>query len=359
MATISGFQRIWAIALLSAITALADPPPGFHWTQTFDDEFTGTALDTTKWHPHDHFCGTRNDEVQGYVPENVSVANGVCQLKGEKRTVNYGYCGNAGNSKSYASGIIISQKKFAQRYGYFEARMKLPRGRSMWPAFWCLTDDIPSLGTGGGWPPEVDILELINGGDGNQYGYATAWYTASSYPNCNGSGGGADYWNSWSGSKDLSAEFFLTAMLWTPDSVVFYADNKKVGKWTQHLQWNCPFFMLLNLAMKPGPNDAMLPAYVSIDWVRVWQYGTVDVGPSRTKPMQPAIVPAYTNGQLRINAPAAVSYACSVTDATGRVRASHEGTGPWAAPISLTKGIYFLTLTRETRTASGRFAVRP
>jgi beta-glucanase (GH16 family) len=277
----------------------------------------------------------------------------------EKRPVNYGYCGSPSNTKQYASGIIISQKKFAQKYGYFEARLKLPRGRDCWPAFWALADDIRTGGTSGGWPPEVDILELINGGDGNQYGYATAWYSSNAYPECTGGGGGADYWNSWQGSKDLTNNFFLSAMLWTPDSVVFYADNNKVGKWTQHLQWNCPFMMLVNLAMKPNVNDAMLPAYYDIDWVRVWQYGTVDVRQFQPKPIQSAIAPVYANGVLRINASAAVSYACSVTGATGRVRASYAGTGPWAAPISLTKGIYFLTVTRETRTESGRFAVRP
>jgi beta-glucanase (GH16 family) len=350
----SGAPIVAPFCMMFAFTlaVFADPPSGFNWTQTFDDEFNGMELDTTKWHPHDYHCGTRNDEVQAYMPENVLIENGLCRLKGEKRAVSYAYCGQSGNTKQYASGIIVSHQKFYQKYGYFEARMKLPRGRNMWPAFWMVS--------GQGWPPEVDILELINGGDGSQYGYAMAWYTSDRYPACNGSGGSNSYWNSFSGSKDLTTQFFNTAMLWTPDSSVFYVDERKVGKTTKDLQWNCPFFLMLNLAMKPGPNDALLPAYVDIDWVRVWQYsGTVDIQPSRIRAAHTTITPSYANGMLRISAPDEASYWYTLTDATGRLLVSHEGKGSWTASAALNKGIYFFSIKQGTTVRRGSLVPNP
>ncbi len=55
-------------------------------------------------------------------------------------------------NNEYISGILTTQGRFSQKYGYFEIRAKIPVGVGVWPAFWMLADD-------GGWPPEVDIME--------------------------------------------------------------------------------------------------------------------------------------------------------------------------------------------------------
>jgi len=55
-------------------------------------------------------------------------------------------------NNEYISGILTSQSKFTQKYGYFEIRSKIPVGTGVWPAFWMLADD-------GGWPPEIDVME--------------------------------------------------------------------------------------------------------------------------------------------------------------------------------------------------------
>jgi beta-glucanase (GH16 family) len=357
MVTIAGFQRIWAIVLLSAITALADPPPGFNWIQTFDDEFNGTALDTTKWHPHDHNCGTRNNELQAYEPENVTVANGCMLEKAEKRSVSYAYCGSSGNTKQYASGMAITEGKFTQKYGYFEASIKLPRGRGMWPAFW-------TLPTPYSWPPEADIMEDINQGDGSVVWPGTNWFAASNYP----SGGGGTKATFWQGGyptgyqPDLSAAFHIYGMDWEPDSVRFYLDGRKIGNAiTQYTQPNCGFFMMINLAISPNfpPNDAMLPCTLKTDWVRVWQKGTTLDKSPHTFRAQPSITPSYANGTLRINAPANCLYRCCLTDATGRISASHEGIGPWTIPRQSAKGIYQLSLQHEGRSFSTEFVMQP
>ena len=55
-------------------------------------------------------------------------------------------------NNEYISGILTTQSRFSQKYGYFEIRAKIPVGIGVWPAFWMLADD-------GGWPPEIDVME--------------------------------------------------------------------------------------------------------------------------------------------------------------------------------------------------------
>jgi hypothetical protein len=82
-------QSIAAIMLLSAMAALAIPPPGFRWTQTFGDEFDGTALDATKWTLQFFDCIVINGESQVYKPENVSVRDGKLYLVARREQCSY------------------------------------------------------------------------------------------------------------------------------------------------------------------------------------------------------------------------------------------------------------------------------
>ncbi len=68
------------------------------------------------------------------------------QLKAEKRTL---------NNFKYTSGMVTTLGKFAFKYGYTEAKMKVPAGKAMWPAFWALPTDKKL------WPPELDAMEVL------------------------------------------------------------------------------------------------------------------------------------------------------------------------------------------------------
>jgi beta-glucanase (GH16 family) len=240
----------------------AAPPKTSSWSLSFDDEFDGLSLDTTKWHPHDHFCGVRNDELQAYMPENITVANGLCREKCEKRTVNYGYCGQPSIVKDYASAMMVTMDKFDQKFGYFEMRCKIPKGKGLWPAFWLLPYNK--------WPPEIDILEILCH-EPNKI-YMTNHYTVNGQHQ---SKGGA-----WTGS-DFSADFHTFGVEWDSSKIVWYVDGVERFRSTSGVPAE-PFFILVNLALGgawPGAPDSttILPAYFDIDWVRVYKKaGTID-----------------------------------------------------------------------------------
>jgi len=222
-------QSIAAIMLLSAMAALAVPPPGFNWTQTFNDDFDGTVLNETKWKPRFFGCHVINNELQARQPGNVSVRDGKLYLTARKEQCTYAYCGQPGIVKNYSSGCVVSEGKFAQRYGYWETRAMLPRGRAMWPTFWILPQN--ASGSIAGWPPEGDIYEIINGGDGPVFGVIGNWFGSGSYPNCNGNGGSPTS-GAWGGGatnpqSDMSKTYHNIGMLWTPDSVVWYMDDQR------------------------------------------------------------------------------------------------------------------------------------
>jgi len=342
-------QAIGTIMLVSVVAAFAGPPPGFSWHQTFIDEFNGSALDTTKWSAHDHFCGTRNSELQAYVPENVLIQNGLLRLKLEKRAVSYSYCGNPTNTKSYASGIIISQGKFAQKYGYWEINCKLPRGKSAWPAFWGLPEPYS-------WPPEFDVFEHINGGDGANTCVEHGWIHANNYPACTGGGNGGSPWMGAWCDVDMTSSFHNIGMLWTPDSVAFFVNgmrsrdqNGLIPAVKQYQNPNCAHFMLVNLALSQnngGPaasTDAMMPVYFDVDWIKVWQYGTVAAS-ARTASFAPQAAPVCANGIIRT----ANGQSVELTDLNGRVLLSHKANGAQTISIAgFAQGAYILKINQN------------
>ena len=287
--------------------SLAGPPAG-DWTLTFEDNFDGTTLNTTKWSKGMRWAGIINNELQGYVPENVSVSAGAARFLTEKRTVvnkdwaNYAY-GNA----NYASGVIQTYNKFAQTYGYFEARMKMAAGAGTWPAFWLLPDrqtpvnDVyfrtvvgstvwyPSNNTTAPCPMgnEIDVTEffsswqdpvsgLFKSHSGYFWGYAEdgsqSW---GNYALANNGQGSAHYQY-----PNATTEFHTYGVYWAPGVLQFYVDGRKVlTRNAPATVGVCPHYMILNTALHTNvwtktittaEIDAGLPSTTEIDYVRVW-----------------------------------------------------------------------------------------
>lgn len=245
------------------------------WQLSWSDEFNGpdgTGIDTTKWVAQTGGDGWGNQEREYYTSDSANA-----QQKGGNLVITattagasahtcwYGQC-------QYTSARLQTAGLFEQAYGRFEARIKMPRGQGLWPAFWMLGNNIGTAG----WPTcgEVDIMENIgkepgiNHGSMHGPGYSGGNPLTGSYT----LPGGAAY----------ADDFHIFAVEWEVGVVRFYVDGTlyethtpadvPAGKvWV----YDHPFFMLLNVAVGggwPGDPDATttFPQTMLVDYVRVY-----------------------------------------------------------------------------------------
>jgi beta-glucanase (GH16 family) len=162
----------------------------------------------------------------------------------------------------YISGVLTTQGVFAQKYGYFEIRAKVPVGIGVWPAFWMLADD-------GGWPPEIDILEG-RGQRPDTVAMTTHWRSPETglVNSC-----GFDFT-----VASAPAEFHDYGALWQPDRITYYIDRKPVADIKVPPGYNAPAYMIVNLAMGAkhfagvGFVTAESPAVVAFEIDRISAY---------------------------------------------------------------------------------------
>lgn len=248
------------------------------WALTWKDEFNqaqGTKPDPTKW-VHDVGGEPQwgNEEWQYYTDrkENVSQdgkGNLAISARRERlpgmENCQYGPC-------DVTSGRITTLGKFEQEYGKFEARIKVPAGQGLWPAFWSMGNDIDSTG----WPGngEIDIMEIV----GNE--------PSTLYGTIHGEGYSAEKGITGSverpGGGVFADSFHVFSMEWSPDQIIWKLDGKQYFQVTKDSipsgsRWafDHPFYLLLNLAVGgvwPGSPDetTKFPATLLVDYVRVY-----------------------------------------------------------------------------------------
>ena len=233
------------------------------WTLIWHDEFDGEELDPSHWQMEVGGHGWGNNEWQFYTdrPENVRLESGLLVIEANDEFF---------VRRNYTSGRIKTQGLFFFTYGRIEARMKLPFGQGIWPAFWMLGEAINDVG----WPRcgEIDIMEHI----GRQ---PTRIYGTVHGPGYSGGGGIGHFTTFPSGT--LSEEFHVYAVEWEPGEIRWYVDDNQFFKLTEDQvpgEWvfDQPFFLLINLAVGgnwPGyPNDTtVFPQHLYVDYVRVYQ----------------------------------------------------------------------------------------
>jgi beta-glucanase (GH16 family) len=266
-----------------APTTTPQPANTSSWAQVWSDEFDGPAgspVDGTKW-GHDlgdgcttGNCGWGNQEKEYYTnaPENISL-NGQGQLaivarKATGLTCYYGPC-------RYTSAKITTRGKMSAAPGRVEARIKLPTGQGLWPAFWMLGSGFPGVP----WPAsgELDIME----NKGSQP------ITSSSAIHGPGYSGNTPFAhaNALSGTT-LSSDYHLFAVEWDKEHATFYVDGFAHYSVTRgEIQGYGPsildqgFFVILNLATGghfdgDPASDAIFPATMLVDYVRVYKLET-------------------------------------------------------------------------------------
>ncbi len=254
--------------------AIASPPPGKGYVPVFDDEFTGTTLNTSWWN-YNYPWGTYHNAEANMSPAEVFVNNGLTLQAENKRSIwnPWGFWSNTFNKYiplDYTSGTINTDGKESWHYGYFEGRFKMPSATSTWPAFWMLQD--------GGWPPELDIFELAGSRTDDHYTYH---YSGPSGPLSFGS----DYLS----NVDLSKGWHNYAFEWTPNHLNYYVDDSLIKSFydpTDIAQMNNMYF-LIDLQVggwAPDPVASDYPQQLKCQWVKVWQIGGPPSGEYRLAP---------------------------------------------------------------------------
>lgn len=246
------------------------PPVGGDWVKTLDDEFNGTAIDPSVWSIYgDNYW----DKVSHWSKDDVTVGGGVVKLRYEKKT---GFANDDPKQKptDYAAGYLHTYDKWAQRYGYFEARMKLPTAPGLWPAFWMMPDRGAALGpeqwkrqdTGSGGM-EFDIMEYLTRWGPYRYNIAMHY-----------DGYGKDHKQVGSDKIYVQPDrdgFLTCGLLWTPGSAIYYCNGREVLRWEDPRVSNVPAMLMFTLPSGGWDNspldDAKLPDDFVIDYVRVWQ----------------------------------------------------------------------------------------
>ncbi|WP_052730169.1 family 16 glycosylhydrolase [Sphingomonas sp. SRS2] len=222
------------------------------WRTNFGNDYNPDALSTR----------TLNDEREIYIdpmmkgtgvsPIGVSpfsLSNGVLTITASPtpehlRPVLY--------DMDYVSGLLTTRQSFAQQYGYFEARMDVPDGKGMWPAFWLLPAD-------GDWPPEIDVME--------NYGGAQTSFTVHS----DASGTHSEAY-AFDFDPKVAQGFHTYGVLWSEEKIVWYLDGVEIYEQPTPPDLHKPMYMLLNLAVAKEAALGMT-GEVKIDYVRAY---TVD-----------------------------------------------------------------------------------
>ncbi|KAF2519160.1 glycoside hydrolase family 16 protein [Flavobacterium salilacus subsp. salilacus] len=228
----------------------------------WEENFDGNALNEQVWNYElgdgcPNICGWGNNERQIYTTDNHKVANGMLTITVKK------------DGEKYTSTRITTAGNKEFKYGYIEARAKIPTGHGIWPAFWMLGSNIKQVG----WPMagEIDILEYV-GKEPNMV--FTSLHTQDSHGNTINT--------KKTTFENIEEGFHTYAIDWTKDHIAFYVDNKLVytfaPKYKTEAVWpyNQPFYFILNVAVGgnfggPEVDDTIFPQEFIIDYVKVYE----------------------------------------------------------------------------------------
>jgi beta-glucanase (GH16 family) len=226
----------------------------------FDEEFNDQSISArssdTRWSAHTPWNGDFGDAVfTGPGPGfPFVVENGVLRIEARK-----------GDDGKWRSGLISSRAAdgfdmpgFAQQWGYFEMRAKLPAGPGVWPAFWLIGIDKRKFGA------EIDVIE--------QYGAFPYVYQVAAQVHPKGGTTEAAGQQVTVRSGVMSEDFNTYGVMISPDDVIFYFNRREVWRTKSRPEFHQPFYVLVNLALGGGwpIDETPNPSFMYVDYVKVF-----------------------------------------------------------------------------------------
>lgn len=311
------FSSILALGLALASSAQT-------WNLSWSDEFNGTSIDPNKWGydigtgAAQGLWGWGNGELQYYTDdlENARVENGDLVIT----AIEEDYAGSA-----YTSARLVTRNKFSQTYGKWEARIDLPTGQGIWPAFWMLRENNP-------WPGEIDIMELVGNAPWSCHGTAH-WGEVNNVQSM----GGSIYADDWTTAyHTYTVEWWPDHLRWSVDGQVYFElDRTQV---TPDHPWLFAedYHMLLNVAVGggwPGSPDGstVFPQEMKVDWVRVYAHA----------PDPQPVTFRVDMSQEGLGTSDQVYVTGSFDDWSGNVHAlTPSSNGIWTSTLDLPQGIH-------------------
>lgn len=336
----------WAMLLIATLLGVPFTATG---QVLWSDEFNaGTAPNSQVWTYDLGAGGWGNSELQEYTnaPGNVRVEGGNLIITAQQVL-------SKGGRRTFTSGRLKTENKLTFQYGTIEARIKAPNlANGLWPAFWTLGNNVGTVG----WPSsgELDIMEM---GSAAAISAGVVNRRVSSAAHWEYNNGGADYGLSYDSPTDLTTDFHILRMEWTPTMVSTFIDNTPIWAMdisstacTDCTEFHQPHFMLFNLAVGgtftgqtlASGITAPLPAEMRVDWVRVSDNGFTILGGSAfgsgaVLTHVDSITPGSTGSGTRRKATASVV----IRDETGAAVAGADVTGTFS-------GSHNQTITAQT-----------
>ena len=204
--------------------------------------------------------GWGNNELQNYTDNsaNIKIEDGMLKITAIKQ------------GSTYTSARIQTKGKFEKKYGRIEARIKMPYGKGLWPAFWMLGANSGTVA----WPQcgEIDIMEYLGSKPTSIFGSVHG----------PGYSGGEAITKNYTLSNDrFDNDFHVFGIEWDENYINYYVDNVLYNQITPDTvpgEWvfNQSFYLILNMAVGgrfPGsPNSStVFPQTMLVDYVRVYQ----------------------------------------------------------------------------------------
>ncbi|NUY82226.1 glycoside hydrolase family 16 protein [Flavobacterium sp. MAH-1] len=246
-------KKIIALLLASSALMAQKTNKKLVWEENFD----GKTLNEKAWNYETGAGGWGNHERQTYDKTSHTIADGKLTITVKK------------DGDHYSSTRITTKGKKEFQYGYMEARVKLPVGHGIWPAFWMLGSNISEKG----WPKggEIDIMEYI--GREPHMAYTTV-HTQDTH--------GAHASSKKTEFPDIENGYHLFACDWNKDRIIFFVDDKPVytyspeNKTEGNWPFDQPFFFIINCAVGgdfggPEVDDKIFPQQYVVDYVKVYQ----------------------------------------------------------------------------------------